>query len=65
MSLTLCTEYQTECDKNYEKKCRSARLRFLLQLQLYDNETKSFFKKQGEHADALWRISVKFNILRE
>lgn len=60
-----CADYQTDCDIIYEKQCRAARLSFLLQLQLYDQQTKIFFKKQREHADALWRISVKFNILRE
>lgn len=63
--LSPCVTFQTECDINNEKISRTARLKFLQKLRQYNVDTKAFFLSQRENADALWRLSVKFNILRE
>lgn len=55
----------TDSDIKFEKECRRARRDYLLQVRLYNEQTKEFFKTQRDAADALWKVSVKYNILLE
>lgn len=55
----------TDSDRKFERECRIARRAFLLQLRLYNEQTKEFFKAQRDASDALWKVSVKYNILLE
>lgn len=60
-----CGIVYTLSDAQFERECRAARRAFLAQLRQYHEETLAFFAQAADEADALWKVSVRYNILKE
>lgn len=58
-------DYQTDCDVENEKRCFQNRGEFLRFLKTYAESSRQFFAEAKGDAKSLWKLSVKFNILRE
>lgn len=63
--LAPCGVVYTLCDAQFERECRAARRAFLVQLRQYHEETLAFYAQATQDADALWKVAVRYNILKE